>query len=102
MVAQVARYSLAVLCGDASRDVKRVADERMSGGSKVDTYLVRPARRNPDLKQRTVLTPFKDMDMAVCWLPGRACGMDGLQDLVRHWTDRSVNFKFVGGRAPGS
>ena len=101
MVAQVAWHSLAVLCRDASRDVERVADEWVSGCSKVDAYLVRPARRDPDLNQGTVITPFKDIDIAVCLFPCRACGMDGLQDLVRNRPDRNMNFKFVGGRAPG-
>jgi hypothetical protein len=102
MVTQVARQSPAVLRRDTSSCVDLVADEWMPGGSKVDSYLVRPASCNPDLKQTTLIAPLKDINVAVSWFPGSGCGMNGLQDPVWNRTDRSVNFKFVKGRAPGS
>jgi hypothetical protein len=102
MVAQVARQSTGVLRGYASGGVERVADERESGRCKVDANLVRPARCNSDLKQRTVLSPLKDADIAVRRFPVGGCGMDGLQYPVWNRTDRSVYVKFIAGRAPGS
>ena len=78
MVAEVARQNSAVLLREASSHIERIADERMSGCGEVDAYLVRPARRNLDLKQRAVITPFKDIDMAVGWFSGSGCGVNGL------------------------
>ena len=51
MVTQVRRQSLAVVRRDASHYVERIANQRISGGGKVNTDLVWPARRYSDLNK---------------------------------------------------
>jgi hypothetical protein len=60
MASQVARQSPTVLRRDATNQVERVADKRMPGRNEVDSNLAQTARCDPDLKQGTVITPFKN------------------------------------------
>ena len=101
MVAQIARQRPAVLRGDSSRHVERIANKWMSRGSEVYAYLMRPAGCDADLKQGTVSTPFKNLDMAVSRLPDRGCGVNRLENRVRNRADGSVDVELIGGRAPG-
>jgi hypothetical protein len=101
MVTEVAWQSPIILTGSTSNHVERIAYKGMSGGSKVDTYLVWSARFNPDLKQRTVIAPLKDMDMAACWFSGRACGMNRLENPVWYRPNRNINYKVLPVRTSG-
>jgi len=77
-VAQVARESLAVLRGNPSGPIERVANQRMSGCGKVNADLVRPAGCDSDLKQGAGLAPLEYYYLAVRGLSFRASGMNGL------------------------
>ena len=51
MVTQVRRQSPAVIRRDASHYVERIANQRISGGGKMNADLVRPARGDFDLQE---------------------------------------------------
>jgi hypothetical protein len=46
-------------CGQAARDIEKIADERMPGRGQVDADLVRPAGGDRGLDQRLAVPPFQ-------------------------------------------
>ncbi|MCK7541234.1 MAG: hypothetical protein MZV63_65285 [Marinilabiliales bacterium] len=83
----------AVGAWEPARPVERIADERASGESEMDPYLVRATRGDGHLEERLapVGKPPDDTDMAYRRPSVRAIGVDGRRQRVRDRPDRRVD-----------
>jgi hypothetical protein len=71
VIAKISRQRAAVLYRNAANPIKRVADQRMPGRSKMNPNLMRPSGRNSHFQQRTPFPPLQHLDAAMSRFPIR-------------------------------